>query len=249
MNSEVNQWSQAIPGEMICSNEVHVWRESLDLSLLQDKHLLGILSSDELVRAGRLRFERDQRRFIAARGILRIILGRYLGENPHKIRFEYTSNGKPILTNNPGYDTLHFNLSHSDALALYAVTRGRSIGIDIERVRDDAAVEEIAQKFFSQNEISSLEGIHKKKQNELFFRYWTRKEALLKAMGKGISFPMEQFDVSLINGRDLSPIIISGDKRESPRWYVQDLFPGSGYAAAIASEQGGWEPAFLQLSV
>jgi 4'-phosphopantetheinyl transferase len=237
MNSEVNQWSQAIPGEMICSNEVHVWRESLDLSTLQDKRLLGILSSDELVRAGRLRFERDQKRFIAARGILRIILGRYLGENPHKIHFEYTSNGKPVLTNNPGYDTLHFNLSHSDALALYAVTRGRNIGIDIERVRDDVAVEQIAQKFFSQDEISSLERIHKRKRNELFFKYWTRKEAYLKAMGEGISFPMEQFDVSLISERVLSPVIYKGDKTESSRWYVQDLFPGCGYAAAIAVEQ------------
>jgi 4'-phosphopantetheinyl transferase len=249
MNSDEIHWRPANPGEMIYSNEVHVWREFLDLSTLQNKRLLGILSSDELVRAGRLRYERDQKRFIAARGILRIILGRYLGENPQKIHFEYTSNGKPVLANNPGNDTLCFNLSHSDALALYAVTRGRNIGIDIERVRDDVAVEEIAQEFFSQDEISSLERIHKKKRNEVFFRYWTRKEALLKAMGEGISFPMEHFDVSSISGRDLSPIIFSGDKRESPRWYVQDLFPGRGFAAAIAGERGDWDLSFLYQSV
>jgi 4'-phosphopantetheinyl transferase len=123
-------------------------------------------------------------------------------------------------------------------LALYAVTRGRNIGIDIERVRDDVAVEQIAQKFFSQDEISSLERSHKRKRNELFFKYWTRKEAYLKALGEGISFPMEQFDVSLISERVLSPVIFSGDKTESSRWYVQDLFPGCGYAAAIAVERG-----------
>jgi 4'-phosphopantetheinyl transferase len=238
MNTDELQGCRALPWEMICSNEVHVWRELLDLTSLQSKRLLGILSADELLRAGRFRFERDQKRFIAARGILRMILGRYLGESPHKIHFEYTSKGKPVLANNPGYDTLHFNLSHSDALALYAVTRGRNIGIDIERVRDDVAVEQIAQKFFSQDEISSLERIHKHKRNELFFKYWTRKEAYLKAMGEGISFPMEQIDVSLISERVLSPVIFPGDKTGSPRWFVQDLFPGRGYAAAIAVERG-----------
>jgi len=237
MNSEEILWNRAIPWESLSSNEVHVWREFLDLSTHQNKHLLGILSPDELERAGRLHFERDQKQFIAARGILRIILGHYLDENPNNIHFEYTSKGKPVLSTNPAYDTLCFNLSHSGALALYAVTRGRNIGIDIERVRDDVAGKEIARKFFSQGEISSLERVQKEMRNEVFFRYWTRKEALLKAMGEGISFPMEQFDVSIIDGDVLSPIIFPGDKTGNPRWYVQDLFPGCGYAAAIAIEQ------------
>jgi 4'-phosphopantetheinyl transferase len=241
MKSGEIQWNQAIPGEKISSNEVHVWRESLDVGPDQNKRLLGILSPDELERAGRLRFERDQKYFIAARGILRIILGHYLGEDPHKIRFEYTSNGKPVLAITPDYDKLCFNLSHSCGLALYALTRDRNIGIDIEHVRDDVAYREIARKFFSRGEINSLESFQKEKRNEVFFRYWTRKEALLKAIGEGISSPMKHFDVSIMNGDALSPIIFPGEKIEHPRWYVRDLFPYRGYAAAIAGERGDWD--------
>ena len=213
------------------------------------KACLGILSTDELERAGRFRFERDQKRFIVARGILRKILGRYLEMNPHKLRFEYTSHGKPVLATNSGYDTLRFNLSHSGAFALYAVTRGRNIGIDIERVRDDIDVEQIARRYFSQGEISSLERIHKNKRSGVFFQYWTRKEAFIKATGEGISFPMEQCDVSLISGRGLSPITLPGDNRESSYWYGQDLFPGRGYAAAIAVDGGDWDLSCWHYSV
>jgi len=243
------QWQQSVPGEMIYSNEVHIWREFLDLTTLQSNQLRGILSDDELLRAGKFRFERDQKRYIAARGILRMILGRYMGENPQKIHFEYLPNGKPVLSTKPGCDTLRFNMSHSGEMALYAVARGRNIGVDIERIRDDVAVEQIADKFFSHDEISTLGKSHNKKRNEVFFRYWTRKEAFLKATGEGISFPMEQFDVSSISGMGLSPIIIPGDKTESPRWYVQDLFPGAGYAAAIAGERDDWDLSYWHTSV
>lgn len=238
MNTDELHWRRGIPGKLNWSNEIQVWLVCLDSITLQGESLLGILSADELARCGRFRFKRDQNRFITARGILRKILGCYLEKNPRELRFEYTAHGKPVLAANSGYDNLCFNLSHSDAFALYAVTRGRNIGIDIERVRDDVAVGPIARKFFSEGEISSLEGIHKNKRSELFFQYWTRKEAFLKAMGQGVSFPMEQLDVSLQSGRVLSPITLQGDNTESSFWYGQDLFPGRGYAAAIAVEGG-----------
>ena len=126
-----------------------------------------------------------------ARGILRKILGRLSGWSPDKLRFEYTSHGKPMLATDAGNDNLCFNLSHSAAFALYAVTYNKKIGIDIERLRDDVALGQIAQRFFSQGEINSLEKINKNKRAGLFFQYWTRKEAFVKAMGEGISFPME----------------------------------------------------------
>jgi 4'-phosphopantetheinyl transferase len=241
MNTDELQWRRIVPGELIYSNEVHVWRVFLDLTILEIESLLGILSADELERVGRFHFERDQKRFIVARGILRKILSRYLKMNPRNLCFEYTSRGKPVLATNSGYDTLRFNLSHSSAFALYAVTRGRNIGIDIERVRDDIDVEQIAQRYFSQGEISSLERTHKNKRSGVFFQYWTRKEAFIKATGEGISFPMEQCDVTLISGRGWSPITLPDDNREGPCWYGQDLFPGRGYAAAIVVEGGDWD--------
>ena len=249
MDTEELQWRPEIPGELISSNEVHVWRAWLDLTALQCENLLGFLSADELARAGRFHFERDQKRFIAARGILRQILGRYLGKKPNELRFEYTPYGKPVLATNGGYETLSFNLSHSDAFALFAVTRGRNIGIDIECVRHDVAVGQISQRFFSQHEISSLERVDKDKRTELFFQYWTRKEAFLKAMGEGISFPMERCDVSFFSGKVLSPITLHGDIPRSPCWYGQDLFPGSGYAAAIAIEGPEWDLSCWHYSV
>ena len=234
-------WHRTTTGELINSNEVHVWRISLDVSTVEFESLLKFLSIDELTRAGRFHFERDQKRFIVARGILRKILGNYLGENPTDIRFEYTSFGKPTLAPGSGNDNFCFNLSHSYTCALYAITRGKKIGIDIERICNDVALGQIAQKFFSQNEISLLEKINKNKRPELFFQYWTRKEAFVKARGEGISFPMEQCDVSLIKGSLLSPIILLGENKESSCWYVRDLFPGHGYTAAIAVEGCDWD--------
>jgi 4'-phosphopantetheinyl transferase len=241
MDKEELQWHPAISGKLVSSNEVHVWRAWLDVTALQYENLLGFLSTDELARARRFRFEKDQKRFIVARGILRQILGRYLGKKPNELLFEYSSQGKPALATYPGCGTLHFNLSHSDGFALYAVTRDRNIGIDIERIRDDAAVDQIARRFYSQGEISSLFRMHIDRRTALFFQYWTRKEAFIKAIGEGISFPMEQCDVSLISGSVLSPIILHCDKIENLRWYGQDLFPGCGYAAAIAVEGTDWD--------
>ncbi len=241
MITNEGQWRHAIHGELIRSNEVHVLRAFLDLTTIQKEGLLAVLSSDEVARAERFHFARDQNRFIAARGTLRKILGRYLEENPSKLRFEYTPHGKPIIATNSGYDTLSFNLSHSGPFALYAVTRGRNIGIDIEHIRDNVDVGQMAQGFFSQSEIRSLEQTPQNNRSELFFKYWTRKEAFIKATGEGISFPMERCDVSLITGNNISPIIIPGDNKDSVGWYGRDLFPGSGYAAAIAVEGADWD--------
>ena len=234
MNTDELQWRQAVPGELTNSNEVHVWRVFLDATTVEFESLLGFLSVDELARAERFYFERDQKRFIAARGILRKILGNYLNKHPGKICFEYSSHGKPMLADDPD-DSICFNLSHSGAFALYALTLRKKIGIDMESIRDDISVGQVAQQFFSQNEISSLEKIDINKRSGLFFQYWTRKEAFLKARGEGISFPMEKCDVSLINGGGLSPVTVQ-DNREISSLYVQDLFPCNGYAAAIAIE-------------
>ncbi len=241
MNNKVLEWRWSIPGELINSNEVHVWRVCLDFDALQCERLGENLSADELARARRFYFERDQKRYVVARGMLRYILSAYLEKKPHELRFAYTPQGKPLMVNDSGYDTLSFNVSHSDAFALYAVTRGRSVGIDIERIRDDVAIDQVSRKFFSEGEISSIEKTEENKRARVFFQYWTRKEAFLKATGMGLSFPMEQCDVSLMGGKVRSPLILPGDPAESPCWYGQDLFPGHGYAGAISVEGSDWQ--------
>ncbi len=236
MSIDESQLRHAVPGKLISLSEVHVWRVFLDVTTVEFENLLGFLSVDELARSGRFHFERDQKRFISARGMLRKILGSYLNKHPGKICFVYSSHGKPMLTDNPGDDSICFNLSHSGAFALYAITLRKKIGIDIESIRDDVSVGQVAQQFYSKNEVSSLEKIDINKRPGLFFKYWTRKEAFLKALGKGISFPMEHCDVSLINGSILSPVTVRDNNSVISNLYVQDLFPGNGYAAAIAIE-------------
>jgi 4'-phosphopantetheinyl transferase len=241
MINDKSTWQSAVPGKPLSSNDVHVWCASLDIDILQSKNLSMNLSADELARAGRFRFERDRKRFILAHAFLRVIIGRYLEINPHQLCFEYTSHGKPILSSNQGYDTLCFNMSHSNEFAIYAFARGRKVGIDVERIDANVDFEQIAQRFFSSGEIRSLESIHKNKRCELFFQYWTRKEAFIKATGKGMSFPMKQCDVSLMNGKAVSPIILSGNSRENLRWYGLDLAPVPGYIGAIAVEGNDWD--------
>jgi 4'-phosphopantetheinyl transferase len=238
METNDQQWQRSIPGGLIHPNEVQVWRAFLDLSKPPKESLLGTLSADELSRASRFRFEKDERRFIAARGILRQILGAYLQKPPHTLQFQYSSNGKPILANTSGDDSLQFNLSHSDDVVLYAFTRNRNIGIDLERIQADVEVEQIASGFFAEAELNAIEQVPESKRNELFFQYWTRKEALIKATGEGLSFPIETFDVSGFDGSILSPIFLPSDNGERPRWYVQDLLLGPGYTAAIVVEGG-----------
>ncbi|RDV15366.1 4'-phosphopantetheinyl transferase [Pontibacter diazotrophicus] len=237
MAANKQQWQQVLPGALAHAEEVHVWCASLDLSAHQRENLLHTLSADEVARAGRFFFRKDQDRFIAARGILRNILGHYLGEAPRSIRFAYSPHGKPVLEANSGGDSLCFNLSHSDRFALYAVALNRNMGVDIEHIRYDVAVEQITRRFFSPGEASLLGGIPEKERYEVFFQYWTRKESVLKAKGEGLSFPMEQCDVSCIHG-ELSAVTLPGKNGEASCWYVQDLFPGKGYAAAIAVEGG-----------
>jgi len=231
------EWSPAIPGGPIGSNEIHVWLAPLDLPFFEIEQLSKLLSPDELGRAFHFRFDKDQHRFIAARGILRQLLGNYLETDPVSIAFNYGSNGKPSLAS--GH--LSFNISHSDSFALYAIARTVAVGIDIEFIREDVATSTIAGRFFSASEIHTLKMTGKENQAKTFFQYWTRKEAFLKAIGEGVSFPMERCDVSQINGTVLSSAEIENDHDEYSNWFIQDLFPTDGYAAAIAVKGNNWE--------
>jgi 4'-phosphopantetheinyl transferase len=230
----------------LSNDDIHVWRTSLDLSESCVQRLRRTLSEDELNRAARFYFERDRIHFIVARGVLRDILSRYLGLAPGHLRFSYTSYGKPALVASHGGDTLNFNLSHSHGYALYAVTRGREIGVDIEYIRPDFATEEIAERFFSARETAALRALPGEVRHEAFFLCWTRKEAYIKARGEGLSHPLDQFDVSLIPGESARLLGTRGDPQELFRWSLQELFPGPGYAAALAAEGRDWRLACWQ---
>jgi phosphopantetheine--protein transferase-like protein len=169
--------------------DVDVWRAALDDAPAgMVRTLQALLSSDERERARRFFFERDRRRFVVARGTLRRLLAGYLDCAPAEIAFSYGPNGKPALPPaTPGAAPLHFNVAHSDGLALYAFTRVGEIGVDVERIRDIPDWESIAELSFSRHELARLRACPPPQRREEFFRAWTRQEAVLKALGTGLA--------------------------------------------------------------
>ena len=222
------------------SNEVHVWRAPLDEPPPQMDSFRHSLAADEQARAERFYFQRDRERFITAHRVLRAILSLYLNRAPKCLSFCYSSHGKPALAWESGGDAIRFNMSHSHGVALYAVTRGREVGIDLEFIRRDLEVEQIAERFFSRRETATLRALPTDLRKYAFFLCWTRKEAYIKARGEGLSLPLDQFDVSLIPGEPAALLSTQPDSDEALRWSLQELTLASGYVGALAVEGRGW---------
>jgi len=194
------------------------------------------LSVDEQLRAHRFYFRKDRERFVVARGLLRTILGRYLDRAPQNVAFTYNQYGKPSIVSKAGAESIRFNVSHSHGTALYAITRGLEIGVDLELIRDGLEVEQIATSFFSHREVSALCALPAEHRRHAFFLCWTRKEAYIKARGEGLSLPLDQFEVSLIPGEPAALMSTQPESGEAFRWSLQDLSLASGYVAAFAVE-------------
>ncbi|MEM7715610.1 MAG: 4'-phosphopantetheinyl transferase superfamily protein [Cyanobacteria bacterium P01_A01_bin.68] len=210
-------------------NEVHVWRENLDnvKPLLED--FAQVLSEDELVRARRFHFEQHRQRFVAGRGILRNILGRYLNIEPDKINFGYEPRGKPFLDENCNQINLKFNLSHSQNYALYVMSLNNSVGVDLECISSKTDVVSLAQRFFSPSEFAVIESASTEQQQQLFFRYWTCKEAYLKATGTGLK-DLQKVEISL-TAEQPAELNISDISSE---WSLLEIQPFSNCAATVA---------------
>lgn len=239
-------WLSPPPGLELASDEVHVWRAPLDGDEPDEHELLSILAADEVSRAERFVFPRDRRRYIAARGALRRLLSRYLAVEPARIRFCYSAYGKPSLDAAPGQQALHFNVSHSHGLALYAVASRREVGIDLERLRSDLPCRQMAEHCFSGREIATLSTLPAEQVQEAFFHCWTRKEAYIKARGEGLSLSLDGFAVSLLPGEPAALLEVRGSEQEAFGWALQGLFPGEGYVGAVAAQGHGWRVVCLQ---
>ena len=235
------QWQPATHPQPLTTDEVHIWRIVLEVSNLLLSHLREILADDEQQRAERFYFEKDRRHFTAARGALRTILAGYLALRPHGVRFAYSNYGKPRLADEDNESDLRFNLTHSHGLALLAVTRGREIGVDVEHLRDmERDGELLAERFFSPREVAVLRSLPPQLRREAFFHCWTRKEAYIKANGKGLSLPLDQFDVSLHPDEPAALLATPHDPQEAQRWSLRGLFPGEEYVGALAVEGHSW---------
>src|SRR5439155_12968157 len=149
MHASETLWQSPPEHPILESNEVHVWSASLDLPVSRIQALEQTLAADERMRAKQFDFSKDRTHFIVARGVLRAILVHYLASDPRTLQFRYSLHGKPSLVGESGSDALFFNITHSLWIALYAITRGRDIGIDLEYIDTSVAWEEFAERFFS----------------------------------------------------------------------------------------------------
>lgn len=226
--------------------EVHVWQSKLDLPIECIEKLARSLSADELVRAKRFRFEQHQHRFIASRGILRAILASYLNADPAQLRFAYSPQGKPTLDafSQPfvRYPTLSFNLTHSEGLALYAVTIDRLIGIDLEYLPPPREVNELAKRFFLPKEYNTICSFPPEQQQAVFLQIWTYKEAYLKATGEGL-MGLKQVEVSFPPADTNAPVTLTvHNAPQAPLdWQPAQLHPHPDYVAALVVEGREWQ--------
>ncbi|MEG4984445.1 4'-phosphopantetheinyl transferase superfamily protein [Microcoleus sp. BR0-C5] len=219
-------------------NEIHVWRVSLAQTESCLQSLQETLSTDERTKAEGFHFPKGRSQFIVSRGALRAILSSYLHINPHILRFDYNPYGKPSLIATQGGNTLRFNLSHSGNMALIAITKNRDIGVDIESINPNFPCLEIAEKFFSPLENSVLRSLPEHLQCTAFFTCWTRKEAYIKAVGKGLSIPLNQFDVSLAPGEPAALLNVEDNPEEASRWSLMELIPSSDMVVAAVAVAG-----------
>lgn len=227
-----SMWSSAPPLLSLTAGEVHVWRHRLEQPPELQETFLRTLAEDERTRANRFHFDKHRRHFVAGRGFLRALLARYLNITPEEVQFAYGPYGKPVLNGEHRENALRFNASHSGDWAVYAFVQDHEVGVDVEHIKADFETEGIAERFFSALEVQTLYALADEEKPAAFFRCWTRKEAYIKALGSGLSHPLDSFDVTFAPGE---PAALS----RAEGWSLFDLDVAPEYAAALALEGSG----------
>jgi len=218
------------------ADAVHVWRIALAVPDAEQADRVAVLSPDEAARAARFHFERDRRRWTAARGAVRAVLAGYTSLPAASLAFRVGPHGKPALDGPAARAGLAFNVSHSGDLALCAVTRTHAVGVDVEAIRRDFATDEVARRFFAPAEVAALGALPPGDRVEAFFACWTRKEAYIKARGTGISLGLDRFEVSLAPDRPAALLATHDEPAAAERWRLVALAPGEGYAGALVTD-------------
>ncbi len=214
----------------LADDEVHVWRVALDALVADAPALYHSLPTDERARADRFVFDRHRWAYVAGRAALRALLAEYVGVAPDRLRFRYSAAGKPDLADPPA--PIRFNLSHSGDVALVAITLRLDVGVDVERVERERSGDDVAERFFAQEELEALRQLPSDSRVAGFFSVWTLKEAYIKALGDGLSHPLDSFSVEpVFSGRSR---LLRADGDDPSAWTLHTLDPGPGYAGAVA---------------
>lgn len=219
--------------EILREPEVEVVGAGLDVPARELAALYALLSDAERHTAARYKAERDRAHSIVARGRLRQLLGARLGVDPAIVAIEVSAHDKPALGSAHRDAGLAFNLSHSGTLAAYAFTRRRTIGIDIEELRDIPDAERLAVRFFSEIENDAFRAINADERNRAFLACWTRKEAFVKAIGEGLSHPLSSFDVTISPDGPARLTRVGTTVGDNLGWSMSSFQPRPGYIGAV----------------
>jgi len=218
--------------------DLHIAR--LDRALTEVEAARALLARDELERADRFRFPADRRRFTLARAGLRRLVGTVLSVPPESLVFEPGAHGKPAL-GGPWRGQLEINVAHSHEIALYAVCLDGPVGVDVEWLRNVPDQQTIARSHFAASERATLDALPLEDRTLAFFRCWTRKEAFVKALGEGLSHPLDRFEVTLAPDVPARLVAIDGDAAAAAAWSLFSLDPEPGYVAAVAAPRAPLE--------
>lgn len=213
----------------IGDDEVHLWSLALEAN-----EVFALLTDEERARAERFKMERIRRQFISSRGLLRRLLAGYLAIRPAAVSIIREPSGKPYLDPALGSD-IHFNVSHSDLLGVFAITRCRRIGVDIERWREMPQASSLIERFFTRREGELFQSLPESERLAAFFRVWTRKEATLKAIGRGVQ-SLDQCDVTFCPGEDERVLRMGDDHAAAEKWLLRSWKPNDDFVAAVAVE-------------
>ena len=213
------------------TNEIHCYFANFNKISKKVENYKAMLSKEEIERADKFKFLIDKNRFIVSRGILRKLSGHYLNQDPREVGFKYGKYGKPMYRDIPN---LNFNISHSGNMVVLGFVRDNEIGVDVEKIKTDFDVLEIAQNFFSTREVKSLLNIPIENQYRAFYRCWTRKESFIKAKGSGLSFPLHSFAVSLDSDEKAEFLETNWNLNEKNNWKLFSFVPSHNYVGALS---------------
>jgi 4'-phosphopantetheinyl transferase len=234
-------FSELPPEYGLAPDDVHVWVARIDRPSQHVQAAIGYLSSDEREKAQRFHSSADASRHIVGRGLARGLLGRLLGIHPASLCFHENRFGKPRIADAQNGRGLQFNISHSGDLVLVALARGREVGVDVERLNRHVELEQVAARMFCRHERDDLMSLPVDERLRGFFCCWCRKEAFIKAGGKGLSMPLDKFDVSLSCAEPVVLVTPGAYPTETNQWTVRDLDVGPSHAAAVAAEGLDWQ--------
>lgn len=234
MKYPIINWPASPQKPLLAHDEIHLWVANLDLPDIEIGNFFNTLSIDEAERAKRFVHEKDRKHFIVGRGILRNILGKYQNINPDKLIFSYAEKGKPELIVAQNNQNLQFNISHSNGIALFAITIIGDVGVDLEYCKQRIDTLSIAKRFFAQEEVAELMKLPKDQQIKGFYNIWTCKEAFIKALGAGLFQQLDQFVVNVVIDSPAQLLSWQDNPTEVKEWslFNLDLIPE--FAAAIA---------------